>query len=153
MDLYGFLLFLHVLAAAFWAGGALMSYVLIERMNTTNERSALRALIAQFEHVGQVYFMPAGIVTLVAGLLLVWRGDWGWDQPFVMVGMVGIVITIVLGAAVMPPKDRALVEALDSPDSTDGAVRAAFAQVRTLARIDLALLVVIIFFMTVKPGT
>ena len=153
MDLYGFLLFLHVLAAAFWAGGALMSYVLVERMNATNERSALRVLLAQFERVGQVYFMPAGVVTLVAGLLLVWRGDWGWDEPFVMVGMLGIVITIVVGAVLMPPTDQALVAALEAADSNEGDVRTAFAQMRNLARIDLALLVVIIFFMTVKPGT
>lgn len=153
MDLYGVLLFLHVLAAAFWAGGALMGYVLVERMNATNERPALRVLLGQFERVGQVYFMPAGIVTLVAGLLLVWRGDWGWDQPFVMVGMLGIVITIALGAVVMPPKDQALMDALDSPNASDADVGSAFAQVRTLARIDLALLVTIIFFMTVKPGT
>lgn len=153
VDLYGVLLFLHVLAAAFWAGGALMGYVLSERMYATTDRTALRGLLEQSESIGKTYFMPAALTTLIAGILLVVDGEWGWDEPFVIVGFIGIIATIIVGAVLMTPKERALSEALSSPTPDEGAVRSAFAQIRTLSRIDLALIVIIIFFMTAKPGT
>jgi uncharacterized membrane protein len=153
VDLYDLLLFVHVLAAAVWTGGALMSYVLAERMFATTDRTALRNLLDQAEKVGMTYFMPASLTTLVAGILLVLEGGWGWGEVFVSAGLVLIVATIVVGAVLMTPREKALAEALNTPDSSDADVRSAFMKIRTLSRIDVALLVIAIFFMTVKPGT
>lgn len=152
MDLYGVLLFVHVLAVAVWAGGAVMTNVLAERMYASRDKAALRGLLAQSERIGKTYFMPSAVIALISGIVLVLQ-RWTWEEPFVVVGIVGLVATVVVGAILLTPKEKALMEALSSPDPDDGKVRAAFAQIRTLSRIDMALLVIIIFFMTAKPGT
>jgi uncharacterized membrane protein len=153
VDTYELLLFLHVLGAALWAGGAVIYYVLVERMNVASDRQALSGLLSHSEKVGQFYFMPAALVTLIAGIFLVLRGDWRWSEPFVIVGLVGVAITVVVGAILSTPREKALEEALSSPNSSYDDVRRAFGPVRAIARLDVLLLVVIIFFMTVKPGT
>ena len=153
MDLYRLLLFVHVLAAGIWVGGAVTTYLLGERMYATNDRGALRTMLAQYEKMGQFLFMPAALGTLIAGLLLVWEGSWDWTEPFVLVGLLGIVATIFVGAIALTGKEKAFEEALEKPETSETDLRALFMQVRTLSRIDVGLIVVIIFFMTVKPGT
>ena len=153
MDEYGLLLFLHVLGAVLWAGGVAIYYVLIERMNSVQDRTSLRGLLEHLEKIGFAYFMPVSITTLLAGIFLVIRGEWDWSEPFVMVGLIGIVITIVVGAVLSTPREKALMEALNRPEATDAEVRQAFSAVRVIARVDLGLLLIVIFFMTVKPGT
>lgn len=153
MDLYGVLLFFHVLGAALWMGGVAIYYVLITRMNSMNDRGAMRGLMSHAEKVGFAYFMPAALTTLIAGIALVLKGDWEWSEPFVLVGLVGIALTIVVGAVVSTAREKAFIEVLERPDASDADIRTVFLPVRAIARMDLALLLVIIFFMTVKPGT
>jgi putative copper export protein len=72
MTLYELLLFVHVLAAATWVGGAVMLKVQSARaMRSGPDRAAELAL--ETEHVGTRVLMPASIVLLVAGLWMVFE--------------------------------------------------------------------------------
>jgi uncharacterized membrane protein len=153
VDEYGLLLFLHVLGAAFWAGGVVIFYLLMTRMNAASDRDSLRGLLAHSEKLSFGFFMPVSLVTLIAGISLVLRGDWQWSEPFVIVGLAGIATTVILGAVLSVPREKALMETLSRPGASDNEIRSAFLSLRTISQLDLLVLVVVIFFMTVKPGT
>lgn len=79
MTLYELLLFVHVLAAATWVGGAAMLKVQSARaLRSDPDRAAELAL--ETERMGTTVLMPASIVLLVAGVWLVFEGDWGFER-------------------------------------------------------------------------
>ena len=153
MSLYEILLFVHVLAAAIWVGGATMFHVLIERAAAADDPVRIKGQLGEAEHLAKTYFIPSTITVLVMGIWLVLEGDWGFSQPFVLGGIAGIVITTVVGAGVIGPTSMRLAGRITEVGGLDQDTRDQLARLKNISRADLALLVVIIFLMTTKPGT
>ena len=153
MSLYEILVFVHVLAVATWVGGAIMLHVIAEKTTASNDPARVGGLLAQAETLGQRYFGPASLVTLAAGVWLVIEGSWGWTEPFVLVGLGGIALTSILGFGPIQASAKRAGQALTASGSITGEVSSALRLVRNFSRLDILLLVVVLFFMTVKPGT
>ena len=153
MSLYEILLFVHILAIATWVGGAIMLDVIAEKTIASKDPARVGGLLAQAEVLGQRYFGPASLVTLAAGVWLVIEGSWGWTEPFVLVGLGGIALTSILGFGPIQASAKRAGQALTASGSITAEVSSALGQVRNFSRLDILLLVVVLFFMTVKPGT
>ncbi|HEU0245927.1 MAG TPA: DUF2269 family protein, partial [Gaiellaceae bacterium] len=88
MTWYEFWLFLHVVGAIAWVGGA----GAIQVFGVLTKRAADPAKTAFL--VGNVawtvlwVFLPASVLVFVAGVGLTETGPWGWDEPFVVIGVV-----------------------------------------------------------------
>ncbi|HYP22040.1 MAG TPA: DUF2269 family protein [Actinomycetota bacterium] len=152
MTLYELLLFVHVLAAATWVGGAIMLKIQSDRaLRTDPDRAAELAL--ETERVGTRVLMPASIVLLVAGLWMVFEGEWGFEPLWVKLGLAIYVISAVAGAVFLGPlyKQVGVLRAERGPG--DAELTARLQRISTLSWIDMGLLVAAIFVMTVKPGT
>jgi len=153
MDLYEVLLFIHVLAAALWVGGGVMLHIIAERAVKSDDPGRIGTLLADAEHTGKTFFGPASGVTLLAGIALVLKGDWGWDQFFVLGGILGIVISMGLGFGGIQPASMKVGQALGATGSVTDEVRAGLKKIQALSRIDTLILIVVVFLMTVKPGS
>lgn len=153
MSLYEILLFVHVLAVITWVGGAIMFDVLAERAVKSDDAARVAGHLGESEHLAKTYFIPTSLITLAAGIWLVFEGDWGFTQPFVIGGLVGIVTTIVIGAGILGPTSARLAAQAASAGRLDQELKDGLAKLRNISRLDLAVLVVVIFLMTVKPGT
>ena len=152
MTWYEFWTFLHILAAMVWIGSA----TAIQVFGILTKRAADPAKSAFFARnvsltVNRVLF-PAALVVLAAGIGLVETGNWDWDEPFVVWGLllwaaVALVAFGFLGRALGSAGARLAAEG----PSPELALR--FRNLTWLSRGLLLTLVVIVFLMTVKPGT
>ena len=152
MTWYELWLFLHITAAMVWIGGA----VAIQVFGVLTKRAADPAKTAFFARNVSLtvmrVFLPAAVVVLLAGIGLVENGSWDWSEPFVAWGLVlwAVVALVAFGYLA-----RALGRAgeqleLERPSPALGL---RLRNLVWLSRGLLAVLVVIVFLMTVKPGT
>ena len=153
MSLYEILLFVHVLAAMIWVGGATMFHVMVERAAAADDPLRIKGLMGDAEHLAKTYFIPSTITVLVIGIWLVLEGSWGFDEPFVLGGIAGIVITTVVGAGVLGPTSMRIAARITEVGGLDQDIRDRIAKLRNVSRADLLLLAIIVFLMTTKPGT
>jgi uncharacterized membrane protein len=149
---YDLWLFLHVTAAIVWVGGA----AAIQVFGIRTKRAADPAKTAFFaENVSftvQWIFLPASLVIIVAGIGLTETGHWDWGEPFIVFGLllwaiVSLVAFGFLGRAIGSAGARLAAEG-PSP-----ALGLRMRNLVWLSRVLLGILLLIVFLMTVKPGT
>ena len=152
MTWYEFWLFLHLSAAIVWIGGG----AAIQVFGVLTKRAADPAKTAFFaQNVSKTVnfvFLPAALVVLAAGIGLVRNGHWDWGEPFISLGLllwavVALVAFGYLGLAIGAAGRRLEAE---------GPSPALGLKLRNLVWISRGLLVVlflIVFLMTIKPGT
>ena len=97
-------------------------------------------------------FLPASLIVLAAGIGMVENGNWDWGEPFITWGLilwalVSLVAFGFLGRAIGAAGARL---AADGPSPELGL---RMRNLVWLSRALLGVLVVIVFLMTIKPGT
>jgi uncharacterized membrane protein len=149
---YEFWLFLHIAAAIVWVGGA----ATIQVLGILTKRAADPAKTAFFaknvSFTVMYVFLPAALVVIVAGVGLTENGGWDWGEPFIVGGLVlwAIVSLVAFGFL-----GRALGKA-GAQLASDGPSPSLALRLRNLvwlSRALLGVLAVIVFLMSVKPGT
>ena len=152
MSWYELWLFLHVLGAMVWIGGAaaIQVFGILTKRAADPAKSAFFAGNASFA-VMRV-FLPASLLVIVAGIGLTETGNWDWGEPFVIWGLVlWALVTLVAFGYV----GRAMGKA-GARLATEGPSPALGLHMRNLVWLSrglLGILLVIVFLMTVKPGT
>jgi Predicted integral membrane protein (DUF2269) len=109
---YQSLLLLHLLTVgfAFFAAGALF----ILRTRIEKAASIREALTLLGTSKSLAMLMPLlSLVLLGTGLALT-RINWSFTQPWVLLGILGLVVMSVIGGAVLKPRSMALAQALAS---------------------------------------
>ena len=91
---------------------------------------------------------PAGTVALIAGIYLASDRHY-WDESWVGVPLVILVVLMGITGAYFIPRQKRLAELADAGGGGDYATLAG--QVRTVALVAAALVLVAIFFMVTKP--
>lgn len=152
MTWYELWLFIHILAAMVWIGGAVAIQVfgILTKRAADPAKSAFFAQNVSFT-VTRV-LAPTALVVLVAGIGLVENGGWDWSTPFVVWGLIlWVTVSLVafgyLGRAI----GRAGAQLVAEGPSPALALR--MRNLVWLSRGLLLVLVVIAFLMVVKPGT
>ena len=143
--------FLHVLSATAWVGAGIGFNVLQRRLRKAGDMQALGAVGRQLEQLGNVYFGPLTVATLVFGLLTVWRGDLSFTALWIIIGYVGIVVTAIIGSVFIAGASKQLSELATSGPPDPALAAPLIDRIFMLTTIDLALLVVIVWAMVAKP--
>src|SRR3712207_1973164 len=152
MSWYELLLFLHILAMATWFGSGLAILVLATR--------ALKGEVASFGPfavnagwwAGRAH-PAAGVVLLLTGFGMVADADLSLGETWVLLALIGLVITMGVGGALIGRTSDQLTKALQASGGNYAAEHRDLAsQVILYSRIELALLVLIIADMVAKPG-
>lgn len=147
-----FWLFLHVLGAITWVGGAGAVQVFGILTKRAADPAKTVFFIRNVAWTVTRVFLPAALLVFVSGVGLLETGFWEWSDEFVVVG-------IVLWAAVSIVAFGFLGRAMGRAGSqleAEGPSPPLMMKIRNLvwtSRILLGTLVVIVFVMTVKPGT
>ena len=151
MSLYELLLFVHVFAAAAWFGAALLSLVLLELQLRASDTAGVLKVGEYEDRLANVLFIPVALLTLAAGVALVFDGPWSFvGDRWVLGGLLLFAAIFVLGVGLIVPAGKKLKELAQS-DAPATDLQAQIARLRTLSWIDVALLAVAMFLMTVKP--
>jgi uncharacterized membrane protein len=146
--------FVHVLAAVVWVGGAATVQVYALLAVSTNDPAKVAAFAADTEFVGTRIFLPAALILLVSGLLTVHEssGAWGYGQGWVRFGLVVIALSIVTGAGFLGPESGRIARATRAGGVESPEVQARIRRIFLVSRVELVLLMAVVFDMVVKPG-
>ena len=146
--------FVHVLAAVVWVGGACMVQVYALLAVGTKDPVRVAAFAKDTEFVGTRVFLPSALIRLVSGLLTVHEsgGGWGYGQGWVRFGLVVIAASILVGAGFLGPESGRIARATETGGVGSPEVQARIRRIFLVSRIELVLLIAVVFVMVVKPG-
>ena len=146
MDWLPLLKFVHVLAAI-TALGSNVTYVLWLR---TSEPAHVAYAIRGVRRLDGTIANPAYGVLLVTGVLMVATGAFSYSEHWLQIAIALYVLTALLGFVVFAPAiRRQLAEAEADPSSA--AYRAAAQRTTGLGLLTMAVVLVIVYLMVVKP--
>lgn len=151
---YNELKFVHVLAAIVWVGGAATAQVYALLAVRTNDPVRVAAFAGDTEFVGTRIFLPAALILLVSGILTVRAssGAWTFGQGWVQFGMVVIALSVLTGAGFLGPESGRIAKATKAGGVESPEVQARIRRIFLVSRVELVLLLAVVFDMVVKPG-
>jgi uncharacterized membrane protein len=141
----------HVGFAVIWVGGGFLLTVLGLIAERQNDRVQMVTVAKQAAMVGEKLFSPAAGIVLAAGIAMMVNIDWGWGHFWVTAGLVGFASTFVTGLFVLAPRAKRLNELMQTAGPTAPQTQAAIRSILLIARFDMAVLLLVIVDMVVKP--
>lgn len=151
MTAFEFAKFLHVLAAVVWVGGAFLIVATGFRMGSADPAHRI-GFARDAVFLGRWVFLPAILVALGAGIWMVIDADpaFTFSQGWITVGLSALVVSGGIGTGFIIPQTRAAIGLAESGDGPGAA--AVMRRVAIAGRINLAVLLVAVWTMVVKPG-
>jgi uncharacterized membrane protein len=149
---FGIFKIVHVGFAVFWVGGGLLLTALALRAERSKDPEELATIARQATFVGEKLFAPASGVVLAMGIAMVINSPAiGFGDTWVIIGLVGFAISFVTGIAVLAPRAKRLVELFDTVGAGAPQTQAAIREILLISRVDIAVLVIVVFDMLMKP--
>jgi hypothetical protein len=142
----------HVGVAIFWVGGGLLITVLAMRAERAESPEELLGIARQAAFAGEKLFAPASGVVLAMGIAMVINSPAiGFGDTWVDIGLAGFAITTVTGIGVLSPLAKKIVSLSETHGPTAPATQEAIKKILLIARVDVAMLLVVVFDMLMKP--
>ena len=141
----------HVLAAVLWVGGNAMLTLLALMTIGLRDPVRLAQFVKQVAFLGAAYIPVLSLMVIAFGFGMVENRDLGYSATWLQIGIVGWVASFVVGAGYLAPTSKKvskLIEA-DGPESDEA--QALIQRLLFVARLDVVLLLLIVFDMTAKP--
>jgi len=143
----------HVLAAVLWVGGGttLATYaILTQRQNTPAEMASLARKAAL---IGERLYTPLALLVLAFGFGLMQndQSPWTYDQFFVVFALVGWAVSAATGMFFLGPEAKKLGKLMPTRPPDDPEIQRRIRRILLIVRIDVVVLLAIVFVMTAKP--
>lgn len=152
-EIYDWIKTFHVLGAIVWVGGGVFVQIYATRLIRANETARVMAFAKDIERIGLSVFLPASILVLLLGIALVWYSPaWDLTQLWVILGLLGIANTIVVGAVFLGPESGRIGRLAEERGASDPEVQRRVRRIFAISRYDLAVLLLVVVDMVVKPG-
>ncbi len=143
----------HVMAAVLWVGGA--SYITLYAILTLRENSPVEmaSLARKAALIGQRVFTPLSFAVLGFGFGLVENGHWGYDHFWIDFALAGWGVSALTGMFFLGPEAQKLGRLMPTRPPEDPEVQYRIRRILMIVRLDVLLLLAIVFVMTAKPGS
>lgn len=143
---------IHVGVAVFWVGGGLLLTVLALRAERAQNPDEMAHIARQAVFAGEKLFAPAGLVVLAMGITMVVNSPKiGFGTAWVVIGLVGYALSFATGIGILAPMSRRIVALLEEKGAAAPETQAAIARILLIARVDIAVLLVVVADMFMKP--
>ena len=149
--MYLILLYLHIICAVIWVGGAFFSQLLALRVERSTDPADLPKLGRNLEFLGLRVFLPASIVLFLAGVGMVLQ-QWSFGQTWIALAMGLWLLSVIAGSIYIGPRTRKIAELFEAEGPTSTAARALMSRIFLVSRLELLSFAVIIALMVFKPG-
>ena len=143
----------HVIVAVLWVGGGATLALLA--IMTLRMNDPIR--VAQFAHqagkIGERLYTPSSLLVLLFGIGLMTndQSPWDWDMTFVQIALAGWALTFLVGFFYIRPTAAKLASAIEERGPTDPEAQRLIKNILVVTRIDILILLFIVFDMTAKP--
>lgn len=141
----------HVLAAVIWVGGGTTLAILA--FMTLGEKDPLR--VAQFARqaglVGERLYTPMSLLLLALGFGMIENANLGYDKVWIQIALAGWATTFLVGFFYIRPTATKLAKVVAERGPVDPEAQAIIKRILLVTRLDVILLLFIVFDMTAKP--
>jgi uncharacterized membrane protein len=142
---------IHVLAAIIWLGGGAMITVLAWQAQRAKDNAQLLQIGKQAEWLSMRVFVPASLLVLAMGIVLMHKGDWGYGHFWALFGLIAWGVSFVVGAAFLGPEAGRLAKLIEAKGPEDPEVIARLNRIISVARADVVLVLLVAADMVAKP--
>jgi uncharacterized membrane protein len=149
--MYEVLLFVHVVCAIIWVGGAFFAQLLALRVERSTDPEDLPKFGRNVEALGMRVFLPASIVLFLAGAVMVAQ-RWSFGDMWVSVSMGLWLLSVIAGAIYIGPRTKRIAQLFEAEGPTSTAARALLGKVFMVSRLELISFAIIVALMVFKPG-
>lgn len=149
--MYQVFLYVHIICAVIWVGGAVYAQLLALRVSRSPDSSELPHLARHIEFIGTRVFLPAALLLFVSGTAMTLQA-WSFGQTWIAVSVALWVLSAVVGAVYLGPRVKRAAELFETEGPTSQAGRELIDRLFVVSRLELIGFAVIIALMTFKPG-
>jgi uncharacterized membrane protein len=142
---------IHVLGAIIWLGGGALITILAFRADRAQDDDELIAIGRQAEWASTRIFIPAAVIVLAMGLILMHKGQWGYDHFWTLFGLAGWALSFAVGALFLGPQTTKLNTLVAEKGPRHPETQAKLRTILAVARADVVLIVLIAADMVAKP--
>lgn len=150
--LYAALLFVHIVCAVIWVGGAFSLQLLAVLVSRSGEPAELARLMRYFELIGSRVFVPVALLLFIAGAAMTLQA-WSFGRTWIALAVALWILSAVAGAAYLGPRAKRVGHIFDTEGPTSEAGRALMNRLFLVSRLELLSFAVVIALMVFKPGT
>jgi uncharacterized membrane protein len=143
--------FLHVLSVIVWFGGVLTLNVLAVRVGRGPDRSVQAVVLHLGDLYGRAVIAPAGVLTLITGILLVNEHDLAFSTLWVAWGLIGLFVSVILGATLIRATQVDLRRLTEGAGTDESRRLASQRRAAVLYSINVLILLSIVWAMVFKP--
>jgi uncharacterized membrane protein len=150
--MYLLLLYVHIVCAVIWVGGAFFSQLLALRVARSTDPADLPKLGRNMEFLGMRVFLPASILLFIAGLGMVAQ-QWSFGQTWIAGAITLWILSVIAGAVYVGPRTQKVAAFFETEGPTSTAGRELLGRIFLVSRLELVSFAVIIALMVFKPGS
>jgi len=149
--MYELLLYIHIVSAVIWVGGAVYVQLLAIRVGRSDDAVEVPRIARHFDALGSRVFVPAALLIIITGAVMTVQ-MWNFGQLWIAVSIALWVLSAVLGAAFLAPGSKRAAALFDAEGPASVAGRRVIARLFLVSRLELVSFAVIIGLMVFKPG-
>jgi len=149
MDFYTIFKFLHVVAAMAWVGGGVTLFAMVIFAERAKDDAEMMRLLAGVGMMGNRWFLPASLLTLVFGIIATTLGGL-WTELWVVLGLAGLVASFLTGHFVLRVKAMEAGRSMAKGDLAQAA--ATGRKLICVAKFDYVVLFAVVADMVLRPG-
>ena len=142
---------LHVGAAVLWVGGGLFIAICAILAELANDDDQLLEIGRLADQVASKVFALMSFVVLGFGFAMTANGNIGYDQFWIIFGLVAWAASAATGILFLTPETKRLTSAMAARGPKDPEVQARLRRILLVLRVDIAVMLLIVFDMVVKP--
>ena len=151
MTSYEFFLLLHVVTVIVWLGAGFTMDLLFLRAERTGNPADLGKTGELQEWLVPRLFIPFGVLALVFGVLLVFDGPWSFGDVWILIGLVGWIVSWGVGFLVIRPQGEKMKEIVMHHGPTSPEARRQMRLLAVISRVQLLALFLVVADMVLKP--
>jgi uncharacterized membrane protein len=150
--MYELWLAIHILCAVIWVGGGVSVHVLGRWTVKRGDPEQIVAFNRDAVKLGIVFYAPLSIVLIIAGVLLVEEVGYGYGDLWITLGFLGWLFSLALGIGFYPRQARKVEAAVTAGGQAAPEAHATIGRILLVNSIEIAILLLVIVDMAVKPG-
>ena len=150
---YALFKWVHVTGAVVWVGGGLTLTILAMRAERSSDPREMATIARQAAFIGERVFAPVGMLVFLMGIAMVINLHWGWGTTWIVIGLVGYVITFLTGILVLRPQAKRIGQLMETRGPDAAETQLAIQRILLIARVDVGVLLLVVADMILKPFT
>ena len=151
MSAYELFLFAHLVFVITWLGTDVAVQVLSFRTLAASPQRQVD-FMRDVEWLGQRLLIPASLLVLVFGFLLVNEIGYVVADTWILLALAGFAFSFVLGAGFLGPETGRIGRLVDERGAEDPEVSRRIRRILLFSRVELVVLIAIVLDMVLTPG-